>query len=260
MLGKRKIAEYTGLLDIPPGVSSLAELRKAYRVKAKQCHPDIAIARGVDPTEAAELFVRIQKAFEALKPVIEEEGDKGLAFDPNMWNGQFAWELSAGEVRAVVRKEESLRDIVWFSLRWGAQLWDWELDGALRDKRGLPPPAAGMMRTVVVLLPLLDEVTRRELRIDSAMQNGDEAEAKRLLAGKSDRHLAYEAYCGVLRIEGEGSEKAAACFEIYKSFGAGIDVTAEDEDAFDPNKDVDVAKMLVSPQRALEGGRMQLQD
>ncbi|CAK0802779.1 unnamed protein product [Prorocentrum cordatum] len=114
-------------------------------------------------------------------------------------------------------------------VRWGAQLWNWELDGALRDKRGLPPPAAGLMRAVVVLLPLLDEVTRRELRIDSAMQNGDQAEAKKLLAGKSDRHLAYEAYLGVLRIEGEGSQKAAECFEIYKSLGAGIDVTAEDE-------------------------------
>ena len=30
---------------------------QAYRVKAKECHPDIAIAQGIDPTEAAEIFV-----------------------------------------------------------------------------------------------------------------------------------------------------------------------------------------------------------
>merc|ERR1712032_308477 len=131
-------------------------------------------------------------------------------------------------------------------------------DGALRDKRGLPPRVAGLMRTTFVLLELLDEITRRELRIDRALMAGDQAEVLRLVDGKSSRHLAHDAYIAAERAHGAGSKKAADLFQVYEDLSKGVDVTAEDEDDFDPDVDLAVARMLVEPQRTLEASKPKL--
>lgn len=62
------IAEYFSLLGLKPG-ASVSDIKKAYRIKALQYHPDRNHAPG-----AAEMFVRISEAYQYLLNVSPQSG------------------------------------------------------------------------------------------------------------------------------------------------------------------------------------------
>lgn len=247
------LKESMQLLGVQPG-ASLADVRAAYRAKAKQCHPDISEKLGVDPDEAAEKFIAVQSAYNQLISMTNEDDD--LALDMYGWSGQFAWELSWMEVVTVAQAQEQvLRDMVWFSLALGEKKWGWQMEGARRDKIGLPPRVAGRAVLMQALLPLLDEVTRRDLRIYRAKMLGDDEEVVSLRKERTERHNVYHEWLKIRQEMGSDSAQAAELlkkFDMLTKFTG--DVTKE-EGSYPEEIDADIARKLAAPRMSLPEGR-----
>lgn len=244
-----ELAESFAVLGLAPG-ASFADLRRAYRQKTKECHPDISANRGVDPEEASAMFVSIQTAYAQLSRMTNENNE--LPLDLDVWGGRFTWELSWVEAASLGAQgqEQALRDTVWFSLTWGRKIWGWELEGARRNKRGLPPRMAGPEILMQVLLPLLDEVTRRNLRINWAKMNGDTAGAAELRAGKSMRHRARDELLEALKSEGENSERVAELRQLFETLSDEVDITV-DVDTSSKDWDFEIARGLAMKRKEL---------
>ena len=114
-------------------------------------------------------------------------------------------------------------------------------DEARRAKIALPRPRvlAGDADAVVdaLLLPLCDEIVRREVQIEAALRDGDVAAAARLIAGKSQRHRARDA-AAAASAQGRLAAEAAARQEDAILSAIRADVT-QDEGSYDPYLDQD---------------------
>jgi curved DNA-binding protein CbpA len=81
---------YYDILGVSPGVS-LDELEKAYRSKARECHPDRAAINNLTVEEATKKFQELGEAFNKLKEEIEAKPSNNGAFpksdpsDPRFW-------------------------------------------------------------------------------------------------------------------------------------------------------------------------------
>lgn len=245
-----ELAESFDLLGIAPG-ASLEELRRAYRAKARECHPDTSASEGVDPEEAARRFAEVQVAYRQLSNMINEKD--GLPLSLDAWGGQFTWQLTPVEAAGFGAKaqEQTLRDMVWFSLAWGARLWNWQLEGAQRDKRGLPPRVAGEEVLMQVFIPLLDEMARRDLLIYYAKMAGDDAKVSKLRTGRSTRHQVHEEWLAALATDGEGSERAAALRADFEDLSEQVGDITVDKVPYPEEWGMELARILATPRKAL---------
>lgn len=210
--------------------ATYAELRRAYRQKAKECHPDNVRGGELKERDAGAAFVAVQKAYEQLLDVgtgvaVPESVDEGndeqeeRFAEANVWDGRFAWELSAREVRSLGL--DALRAVLWYSLSWGAERWSWAAMARL------PPRSAGRGALEEALLPTLDELVRRELLIARAEAAGDAIEAARLRAGRSLRHQVRDAW--LTAQEEDDAPRAAELRERFETLTeARADVTADE--------------------------------
>jgi hypothetical protein len=76
------ITEYYSVLGLKQG-ASISEIKKAYRIKALQYHPD----RNTSP-DAAEMFVRVSEAYQYL---IGHQGYYGRSINPDFEKNYAAW-------------------------------------------------------------------------------------------------------------------------------------------------------------------------
>eukprot|EP00445_Apocalathium_hangoei_P024541 CAMPEP_0203917148 /NCGR_PEP_ID=MMETSP0359-20131031/57783_1 /ASSEMBLY_ACC=CAM_ASM_000338 /TAXON_ID=268821 /ORGANISM="Scrippsiella Hangoei, Strain SHTV-5" /LENGTH=390 /DNA_ID=CAMNT_0050843983 /DNA_START=95 /DNA_END=1267 /DNA_ORIENTATION=- len=211
--------------------ASVAELRRAYRQKAKEWHPDAAERRGINPREAARRFVEVNEAYRALLHSLgpapasaaeEDDSEDELPEGLGLWDGRFSWELSAAEVKSM--REGLLRAVLWNSLGWGLRRGASNRLGA-----SLPPLSAGRRALEDALLPLLDEVVRRDVLVTRAERAGDVAEIERLRAKRSLRHRLRDECMEVRAAQGEGSPEAETLRERFETLTeARADVTSDE--------------------------------
>ena len=88
-----------------------------------------------------------------------------------------------------------------------------------------------------LLLPLVDEIVRREVRIEAALRDGDVGGAARLIAGKSDRHKARDR-ARAASAGGDLAAEASARSEDAILTAIRADVTQE-PGSYDPYLDQD---------------------
>jgi hypothetical protein len=237
------------VLGLLPG-ASVEELRSAYRAKAKECHPDSVEGQKLDASTAKQRFIEVHSAYRELlksgtagpSPVwssvdvgpppsqVERRQDDAQHEDnvrppadvKAVWDGRFAWELSAVEVGDMTMS--ALRAVLWYSLSWGAKCWSWDREAEL------PPETAGRDALIKALLPLLDEIVRRELRIWHAQAARDSDRVMELLRGRSQRHRALDEWLQALDKEGnsENTLNLRERFEVLTE--ARADITADEGD------------------------------
>ncbi|CAK0798451.1 unnamed protein product, partial [Prorocentrum cordatum] len=98
-----------------------------------------------------------------------------------------------------------------------------------RDRARLPPQGAERSEVLLALLPLLDELVRRELLILGAERRGDLAEARRLRDDRSARHRARDEWVAACAAEGAASPTARRLYERFETLTeARADVTADE--------------------------------
>jgi len=238
------------VLGLLPG-ASVEELRSAYRAKAKECHPDSAEGQKLDPNAAKQRFIEVHSAYRQLlesgtggpstvwssvdaawppsqadrrQDDENEDGHRPPADVEAVWDGRFAWELSAVEVGDMTML--ALRAVLWYSLSWGAKCWSWNYEAEL------PPESAGRDALITALLPLLDEIVRRELRIRHAQAAADSDRVAELLRGRSQRHRAFDEWMQARDRDREGSSENTLNlrerFEVLTE--ARADITADEGD------------------------------
>jgi len=218
------------VLELAPG-SSKSQLRYAYRTKAKKFHPDRFQGSLYNADEVARQFMAVHTAYKELlkigtgsapKGVEENEGPPREVQDA-LWDGRFAWELSVDDFENI--DIDMMRAVIWYSLGVGLKRFAWETE------MRLPPLSSSRGELEQVLIPMLDEIVRRELLIKRAQAAGNVQQASKLYLQRSLRHQVRDKWLVACQSKHHADDFAYAnqLLERFKTLTeAKADITADE--------------------------------
>lgn len=204
------------ILGVKSG-APVSDIRRAYRDKAKLCHPDAAESNGIDPEDAAVHFVRLTQAYnEAIRDAKSAERLPHVAM--------FSWELSVQDLQEF--PVETLQSILTNSLGWGLSR-----RSPARESMQDMPAHTDRQAVVDALLPITDEMVRREVLINRANEAGDLEQAEALISARSLRHMVRDAWAQAISMHGKGSWQAVSLADRFHTLTeARADITSDEGD------------------------------